>query len=100
MSTSDDVWNALNAVIDQQTFLFFVQKLIGDREDEVRNEKTQPSSPYGPGANGWENYTIEQFLEAAVAWAEDSDFGLSQGRPVDNLWRKFAEFLYSGKVYE
>ena len=100
MNTSDNVWNALNAVKDQETFLFFVRKLIEDREDEVRKEEIKPSSPYGPGANGWENGTIEAFLDAAASWAEATDFGNSQGAPADNLWQRFARFLYLGKIYE
>ena len=70
---------ALKAVCDSNTFLAFVRELIADREDEVRKEKISPSSPYGPGANCWENGKIETFLEAAVSWAEDSDFGVRQG---------------------
>jgi len=90
----------LNAVCDSKTFLEFVRELIADREDEVRKEKITPSSTYGPGANGWENGTIEAFLEAAVAWAEGSEFGAKQGLSPENNWRQFAEFLYLGKIYE
>ena len=63
----------LDAVQDQRSFLEFVKALIADREDEVAKERLSPSSPYGPGANGWENGTIEDFLEAATGWAEDSE---------------------------
>jgi hypothetical protein len=100
MSQSPSLMAALKAVCDPGTFLIFVKELIADREDEVQNEKTNPSSPYGPGANGWENWTIEAFLESAVAWAEDSDFGVKQGLSSENPWRQFANFLYLGKIYE
>jgi hypothetical protein len=44
--------------------------------------------------------TIEDFLEAAVAWADDSGF-TEESRAVDvNPWQQFANFLYAGKVYE
>ncbi len=89
----------LDAVEDQRSFLEFVKALIADREDEVAKERLSPSSPYGAGANGWENGTIEAFLEAATAWAEDSNFGQNQGLS-DNPWRRFAVFLYCGKIYE
>lgn len=58
------------------------------------------SSPYGPDAGGWENISIESFLEAALAWAESTNFGASQGLSDSNLWQKFAVFLYVGKIYE
>jgi len=98
----------LDCVCDQHSFLEFAKALIADREDEVAKEREKPSSPYGPGANGWENSTIEDFLEAAVAWAEDSEFGqmqwtpegMAKGLQEDNPWRRFANFLYAGKFYE
>lgn len=88
------------AVTDPQSFLNFVRELIADREDEVRKEKTDPSSPHSPGANGWENGSIESFLEAAVAWADDSHFVEKQNLPENNPWQQFAHFLYAGKIYE
>jgi len=73
---------------------------VADREDEVAKERVAPSAPYGRGANGWENGTIEAFLDAAASWAEASEFGKNQGLPEDNPWRQFAIFLYCGKIYE
>ena len=92
--------SALEAVNDSRTFLNFVRELIADREDEVRKEREKPSPPYGPGANGWENSTIEAFLESAAAWAESTDFGQTQGLSAENPWLQFATFLYLGKIYE
>jgi predicted Ser/Thr protein kinase len=102
MSTSDDVWTALNAVNDQETFLFFVRELIEDRKHEVAREKVTPSMRYGPGVNGWENGSIESFLDAAAGWAEDTEFGQTGGPSLkkEDMWPRFAQFLYSGKVYE
>ncbi|HET8629293.1 MAG TPA: hypothetical protein VFL91_17870 [Thermomicrobiales bacterium] len=85
----------LERVTDRQSFLAFDRALIADREDEVASEQAQPSSPYGPGANGWENGTIEQYMEAALAWAKDSG-----QLPEEPSWRAFATFLYAGKIYE
>ncbi len=48
----------------------------------------------------WENTTIEDFLSAALAWAEDSNMGMTQGLPEEPTWRTFVVFLYSGKIYE
>ncbi len=100
MSTSDDVRTALNAVNDQETFLVFVRKLIEDWNDEAAKEEVSPSPPFSHGANGWENGSIDTYLDAAAAWAESTDFGISQGASPDNLWQRFARFLFMGKVYE
>jgi hypothetical protein len=88
-----------DAVHDPRSLLEFVRALVADREDEVAKERVSPSPPYGPGANGWENGTIEAFLEAASAWAEATNFGEKQGLS-GNSWRQFAVFLYCGKIYE
>jgi hypothetical protein len=84
----------LDRVQDRATFLNFVEALVQDRE-EVARERETPSSPYGPGAKGWENGTIEGFLDAALRWAEDSG-----ELPKKPSWKAFAEFLYCGKIYE
>jgi hypothetical protein len=84
----------LAAVTDAGSFLAFVLALVADRESAVLRERAQPSSPYGPDAGGWENTRIETYLEAAAAWAESTDFGTSLGQNPDNLWCRFAAFLY------
>ena len=89
----------LDKVVDEKSFIDFVRALQADKEDENRKEKENPSNPYSHGWNGWENSTIEGFLESAVAWAEDSKFG-AQLEPNANQWKKFALFLYGGKIYE
>lgn len=91
---------ALDSVSDSASFLVFARLLREDRVNEVQKEVTSPLHSYGPGANGWENGTIEDFLEAAVAWAEATDVGLSQGLTPDNPWKRFAVFLFCGKIYE
>ena len=91
---------ALEAVTDLPSFLEFARLLEADRADEVRKEAIHPSHFGGPGANGWENGSIEAFLGAAISWAESTDMGLSQGLSPDNPWKRFAGFLYCGKIYE
>ena len=85
----------LERVIDRDTLFAFVKVLIEDREDSVAQERVNPSSPYAPDANGWENITIDAFFEAAMRCAEDSEL-----MPEEASWRTFAEFLYGGNVYE
>ena len=90
----------LDDVKDQESLLRFVHALVKDREEAVISEKKSPSSPYGPDAGGWENITIEQFLESAAAWAESTKFGETQGLSPTNPWKQFGVFLYCGKIYE
>jgi len=89
----------LDKVTDEASFLEFAKALQADREDEVRKELEKPSDPYSEGHNGWQNATIDGFLESAVAWAEDGSFGKTI-EPNANPWKKFALFLYGGKIYE
>jgi len=79
-----DVQTLLKQVEDRASFFAFVRALIADCKD----------------ADSWENTTIQDFLSAALAWAEDSDMGVTQGLPEQPTWRTFAVFLYSGKIYE
>ena len=95
-----DVSELLDGVKDIESFLVFARALAADRAASAAQEKTNRSSPYGSDANGWENTTIESFLESAIAWAEASDFGLTQGLSQSNPWKQFAVFLYCGKIYE
>lgn len=100
MNETGDLVALLDTVSDEQSFLKFVAALISDRVRAVEAEKKNPSSPFGPDAGGWENTSIEQFLESAVAWAKDLNFGLEQGLSASNPWRRFAGFLFAGKIYE
>ncbi|MGP0171741.1 DUF7660 family protein [Pseudomonas sp. NCHU5208] len=95
-----DVSKLLEDVKDIESFLVFTRALATDRAASVVQEKENPSSPYGSDANDWQNTTIESFLESAIAWAEASDFGMTQGLSQSNPWKQFAAFLYCGKIYE
>ena len=99
MSTEDRLQAALSQVQDCESFLAFVKVLVRDRERSEQAENKLPSSSWGPESGGWENISIAQFLEAAVAWAEDT-CDSPQGISFVASWKSFASFLYSGKVYE
>jgi hypothetical protein len=90
----------LERVTDQESFVAFARALAKDRASAAQAEAKNPALPYGADAGGWENTSIEAFLDAAVAWAEDSNFGATQGLAAVSLWRKFAVFLYCGRIYE
>jgi hypothetical protein len=101
MSQNEDaLFQAREAVHDEETFLQFLLALRDDREAAVAQEKVAPSSPFGPGAGGWENTTIERFLDTAVRWARDSVNGNPFYKKPDNPWRRFADILYAAKIYE
>ena len=97
---SDRVHDLLKQVTDRNSFFQFVEALIDDWEDEKAKERIQPRRPYGPGANGWENGSIGNYLGAALRWARDTNMGGRQGLPEGPSWKTFAIFLYCGKVYE
>lgn len=86
----------LEQVEGPESFLAFVRALLADREGEAG----QPVDPFGRGVNGWENHSIEGFLEAALAWAETTNLGASQGLAAESPWKRCATFLYCGKIYE
>jgi len=86
----------IKKVSDEKSFLTFVQALIEDRSLENPNS----IDIAGRGSRGWENHSIETFLEAAHAWAESTNVGSSQGMSNDSPWKRFAAFLYCGKIYE
>jgi|SRR5215471_3092956 len=89
-----------DAVCDEKSFLEFVDALVADRIRAIEAEKQKPSSPYEPDAGGWENVSVDRFLEAAARWAEDTNVGLTLGLAASNPWKRFAAFLYAGKIYE
>jgi len=90
----------LDRVADQRSFLAFARALAQDRAAATQVADTSSALPYGPDSAGWESASIESFLEAAVAWAEDSGFGANQGLAGASMWKQFAAFLYAGKIYE
>lgn len=100
MSQQDELHQALLSVHDEETFLQFLLALRDDREASVAQEAATPSSHYGPDAGGWENTTIERFLDTAVRWARDSVNGNPFSQRPDNPWRRCADILFAAKSYE
>jgi len=86
----------LEEVHDKKTFINFAKALMLDRKPH----EGLPSNEIG-FIGDWANNDICGFLEGAIAWAEDSDFGLRQNPSLEsNPWRQFATFLYCGNIYE
>jgi hypothetical protein len=91
----------LDTVNSRETFLAFVRALAADKRDETNKERETPSNPWGPGANGWEHDSVEDYLEAALTWGESTSAEYNtRSLPEEPSWKAFAEFLYCGKIYE
>lgn len=86
----------LDAVHDGASFIAFLAALSADFARERALVAEKPSSPYGPGALGWENAHIDSMLEAAARYAAST-----RNRPgINTAWSRCAEILYMGKIYE
>ena len=90
----------VDRVNSRESFLEFAKALRDDFEDEMKKEKLQPSPPFSPGANGWENGSISSFLDASIAWTEAQIESEVEKIPSEPKWRSFAWFLLAGKCYE
>ena len=95
-----DIKALAEQVSDEPSFTKFISALAADWEEERRKEAASPSSPYGAGANGWQNGTIGAFLERASARAEASQHGTAFYAIPDNPWRRCAHIILAGKEYE
>lgn len=92
---SDRLFQLLEDVCDERTFLVFARALAADRRDAESREIT------ADGFQGeWANQEISGFIESAVSWAEDSSFGVRPGPKPENSWTLFAKFLWAGRLYE
>ena len=53
--------------------------------------------------DGWENPTLDRYLEAMASWVDDSDGyyrNTNQPVPAKISWRFFAEMLAAARMYE
>lgn len=91
-----DLDEMIEEVDGPESFLSFLRLLLADRRAEDAND----IDACGRGPNGWENHTIEAFLEAAIAWGEDTNIGATQGMSDFSAWQRCAALLYCGKIYE
>jgi hypothetical protein len=93
-----DIDDSLNQVVDLSTFLDFVRGMVADRRYDVALQLEQGLDSLGRGPRGWQNHTIEHYLEAAIAWTEATRGG-AESVGEEAMWREFARFLYTGKFY-
>lgn len=90
----------LKTVDDEQSFIRFIEALGMDFAEERSLKETSPLSSYGPGALGWENGSIDTFLDAAAAWATASSRSSPVSASGSNVWQRCAAILLAGKFYE
>jgi hypothetical protein len=91
-----ELHQVLEEVKDEYSFLAFAKALIADRAPHEGKAIDEVGF-----VEDWANNDISGFLESAVAWAEDSNFGINQKPELaTNKWKQFAVFLYCGKIYE
>ncbi|MGN6152043.1 MAG: hypothetical protein ACTHOH_08555 [Lysobacteraceae bacterium] len=85
------------SVHDRASFERFFEALVRDREHAESRERASPLAHSYASARGWQNTTISQYLECALAGASaQSGWSSEQGL----TWQELAIFLYLGKVYE
>lgn len=89
-----------DAVVDERTFLVFLNALAQERLADEEAEAESPSNSYGPSGAGWECSTIGSYLAAASDWADASIDGLPLMPKESNPWRRVAQILHAGKAYE
>lgn len=92
--------DALGRVVDERSLIHFLRVLGHDWNKERQLEADLPTSPYARAALGWENRSIGEYLEAMVDWAEASEEGLRLYDVPGNPWRRMADILFAGKIYE
>lgn len=81
------LFQLVNEVEDEDTFIGFIEELQKDRNNNR-------------AADEWKNNTIEDFLECSHAWAISSKNGLEFYDKPTNPWKRCAQILYMGKIYE
>jgi hypothetical protein len=91
------VYELLEKVCDQPSFIAFVRELADEREAAAEIERAYPERYMVDGAHDWKNADIESFLYAALDYFEDKPFHKPEAAPS---WRMFAEFLWCGKIIE
>ena len=94
MDPSEDPSDLASTVATRADFARFVRALLADWEASAAAEAQAPSAPWSAASGGWENPTLDRFLEALAAYAD------AQPLAEPPSWRSFAALLAAAKVYE
>nr|WP_198984255.1 hypothetical protein [Herbaspirillum sp. ASV7] len=92
--------SARDAVVDEVSFINFLNVLSADWFAETELHAASPQSPYSAGALGWENGCIGTFLQASARWVENSRNDLQFYEVPANPWRRVADIMFMGKIYD
>ena len=87
--------DALDLVTTREQFQAFLRILLVDLRAEQAEDVATPAGGYRLRLRGWENLTLEQFLDGMLAWSEDAP-----GRSQAPSWHEFGQLLLAGKSYE
>ena len=71
--TRHPAWYA-QSVDSPQSFLQFLAVLREHRAAAVEEARKAPPGGFDVGPGGWENWTLDEFLEALEAYAQRHDF--------------------------
>lgn len=81
--------NEFPAVTNREEFAVFLQSLL---DDLLRHR------------DKWENITLENFLEAMIAWTEDgSQYYVHTNQPqppAEGNWQAVADIMTAARIYE
>jgi hypothetical protein len=91
---------ALDKVADEASFCVFLRLLAEDRQEEKDHEAQHGKKKWSEGINGWQTTDLADYLFSAQAWAESSKNGLPLYKKPENNWKRIADILYAGKIYE
>ena len=86
-------WHA-ESVDSPESFLNFLAVLREHRAAAVEEARRAPPGGFDVGPGGWENWTLDEFLEALEAYALDASL------PQQPTWGDVAKLLLAGKGYE
>lgn len=87
---NETLFELVNKVENEESFLNFINELRKDRIKYIENKSFEE----------WQNETIEDFLERAHEWGIESKDGLQYYEKPQNPWKRCAQILYMGKIYE
>lgn len=93
-----DLFDLEEQVHDEKTFVDFLEVLMLDRLRSVELAEENPS--LHALELGWENESIEDFLESAIAWARAPGWAEPESERAPNPWRLAAKIMHAGKIYE
>ena len=77
-------------------FVSFVETLLADYRAEQRRAVEEAPDTLESGSQGWENTSLERFLEAMAGWGHDS----ADREGAEPSWQQFTRFLRAGRGYE